>query len=105
MDELIDVRSRPRIVQKYRLDPEDVAEYVALIVEKSEVVRAQGSLRLCRDPRDDVVLETALIGRATSLVSRDDDIKRDEELLQEMARRGVSVVSVASFLSLLSEQI
>jgi len=75
VEELIDVLSRPRLVKKYRLDPEEVAEYVALIVEKSEVVSAPDSLRLCRDPRDDVVLETAIVGRATFLVSRDDDVK------------------------------
>ena len=56
-----------------------------------------GKLRLCRDPRDDAVLETALVGGAEYIVSRDDDVKRDEELIKEMERHDVAVLSVAMF--------
>jgi len=34
------------------------------------------------------------------LVTRDDDIKRDQTLLDQMSARGVTVVSVAAFLRL-----
>ncbi len=103
IEELIDVLSRPRIVEKYQLAHDEVAAYVALIVEKSNMVSLPGTLRLCRDPRDDAVLETALIGLASCLVSRDDDLKRDEDLVLAMERQGVSVLSVAGFLARLQE--
>jgi predicted nucleic acid-binding protein len=54
---------------------------------------------MCRDPRDDIVLETALTGGASCLVSRDDDIKRDEELVLSIELKGVSILSVAGFLA------
>lgn len=104
VEELIDVLGRSRIVDKYKLKPEEVAEYTALIVERSEIVNPPGNLHLCRDPRDDMVLETAVVGKASCLVSRDDDIKTDEDLVREMKLRGVKVLSVASFLALVSEE-
>jgi putative PIN family toxin of toxin-antitoxin system len=98
VDELIEVLSRPRLVRKYKLAPDDVAQFVALPLERSESVSTQGNIQRCRDPHDDIVLETALTGGASFLVSRDDDIKRDEELVNSMLE-GVSVLSVEDFLA------
>src|SRR5207302_4060876 len=91
-EELVDVLSRPRIVKKYGLQPEDVAEFVALLEAKALVVDPPGELHVCRDPHDDIVLETALLGKADYLVSRDDDLKRDLELTRVMHERGVALV-------------
>jgi hypothetical protein len=102
LDELLDVLSRPRLVKKYRLEPRDIAELATLLQEKALNVEPRGQLHLCRDPRDDVVLETALLGKADYAVSRDDDLKRDVELMQFMQQHGVTVVSVSQFLRLLS---
>ena len=44
-------------------------------------------------PRDDAVLETALAGLASCLISRDDDVKGDEDLVLAMERQGVSAFS------------
>jgi predicted nucleic acid-binding protein len=49
-----------------------------------------------------MVLETALLGKAEYLVTRDDDLKRDPDLIQKMAEQGVQVVSVQQFLKRLS---
>jgi predicted nucleic acid-binding protein len=57
---------------------------------------------LSRDPDDDILLETALVGGAQYFVSRDDDVKRDQELLARLRERGVEVLSVAQFLDLLA---
>lgn len=91
--------SQPRLVRKYKLAPDDVAQFVGLLLERSEPVTTHGSIHMCRDPRDDIVLETALTGGASCLVSRDDDIKRDEELVLSIELKGVSVLSVAGFLA------
>ena len=65
LDELTDVLSRPRIRNKYRLKTEDIGEFLRLIAEKSITVTTTGDLHLCRDPDDDLMLETALNGNAT----------------------------------------
>ncbi len=80
------------------------SSFVALLLERSESVTTHGNIHICRDPRDDIVLETALTGGASCLVSRDDDIKRDEELVLSMELEGVSVLSVARFLARLPEK-
>ena len=98
VDELIDVLSRPRLVKKYQLEAEEVAQYVALVIERAEIVTLSGNVNLCRDPRDNGIIETAIVGRASCLVSRDDDIKRDKELVKAMDLKGVRVHSVANFL-------
>lgn len=98
LDELTDVLSRPRIRNKYRLQTEDVGEFLRLIAEKSITVTTTGTLRLCRDPDDDLMLETALNGNATFAVSRDDDLKRDQELILRMLDQGIEVLSVQRFL-------
>jgi putative PIN family toxin of toxin-antitoxin system len=101
IEELVDVLSRPRIVKKYGLQPEDVAEFVALLEAKALFVDPPGELHVCRDPHDDIVLETALLGKADYLVSRDDDLKRDLELTRVMHAHGVALVSVNRFLNVL----
>jgi predicted nucleic acid-binding protein len=57
-----------------------------------------GAVHECRDPDDDLVLETALLGHAQYLVTRDDDIKRDLELIERLQAYGVTVLSVQQFL-------
>ena len=45
IDELIDVGSRPRIVKKYQISTDEVAAYVALIIERSKVVSVPRTLQ------------------------------------------------------------
>ena len=75
LGELADVLSRPRIVRRYRLDPAEVDKLLALLRSGAEVVDVSGDVRVCRDPADDRVLETALRGNVRALVTRDDDLK------------------------------
>jgi putative PIN family toxin of toxin-antitoxin system len=98
LDELADVLSRPRIRDKYLLKAEDVGEFLRLIAQRSIAVSTTGNLRLCRDPDDDLVLETAVLSGAQYAVSRDDDLKRDQELISRMEERGIEVLSVQRFL-------
>jgi putative PIN family toxin of toxin-antitoxin system len=103
LDELLDVLVRPRLVEKYGLVPIDVAEFAALLEEKAERVEPTGELRICRDPKDDMVIETAIQGRAGYLVSRDDDLKRDLEVVGHLEDHGIRVLSVSQFIELLKK--
>ncbi|MGQ0603582.1 MAG: PIN domain-containing protein [Anaerolineales bacterium] len=53
---------------------------------------------LCRDPDDDIVLETAVVGKATHVVSRDEDITRDTDLFAQLKQLGIEPITVARFL-------
>ena len=98
--EIRDVLGRDRIRRRFALDPSEIDAFVALVAERAEIVVVSGEAMGCRDRKDDAVLEAAVVGTADFLVTRDDDIKRDETLLGQMSARGVTVVSVAAFLRL-----
>ena len=44
------------------------------------------------------VVSPALLGRAEYLVSRDDDLKRDVELIEAMEQEGIRILSVQQFI-------
>jgi predicted nucleic acid-binding protein len=56
---------------------------------------------LNHNPDDDIHLEAAIAGKAKYLVTRDDDIKRDLDLMRQMKEHGVQVVSVSQLLATL----
>ena len=66
-----------------------------------QLVPVFGELRLCRDPDDDVVLETAIQGNATYVVSRDEDMTRDLDLVDRLRERGIKTITVQRFLNFL----
>lgn len=99
--ELAEVLNRPRIKDKYGLAAADIKELLVLIEERSESVHVSGSIKLCRDSNDDMIIETAIKGRAEYLVTRDDDIKHDREVSSFLRQCNVSILTVAKFLSLI----
>jgi putative PIN family toxin of toxin-antitoxin system len=99
--ELEEVLARPRFARRYGVTSDDVRDLVQLLRERSEVVPVTGALRLCRDPDDDVVIETAVAGRAHALVTRDDDLK-SADISTVLASRGVRVLTVRRLLETLA---
>jgi predicted nucleic acid-binding protein len=73
-----------------------------LIAARVSVVETTGLLKICRDPEDDEILEAAIQGKAQYLVTRDDDLKRDLDLIKMARSSRVRVVSVRQFLRRLS---
>jgi uncharacterized protein len=103
LNELAGVLTRNRIRQRLRVSGEDADEILARVREKAVRVNPTGAIQLCRDKKDDVMLETAILGRAHYIVSRDDDIKRDLNLIAYLHEHNIEVVTVAQFLKLLDE--
>jgi putative PIN family toxin of toxin-antitoxin system len=82
---------KPRL-QKY-LSHQDKIDFLAnylLITEKVEVKTAK--LTICRNPKDNILLELAISCHADFLISGDKD------LLSLNAFRGVSIISPADYL-------
>lgn len=103
-DEIHEVLHRPRIRRRWAFSDDELASVLVLLQDRAIEAMPTGELRLCRDPDDDILLETAIIGGARYFVSRDDDIKRDQELIARLREHGVEVLSVAQFLSLLASR-
>ena len=99
LDELSDVLTRPRITRKYPIQATDVEEFLQLLIRRSQIVVPTGTVRECRDPDDDLILETAILGQVRYMISRDDDIKRDLDLIKHLQSHGITVLSIQLFLA------
>ena len=102
LTELAEVLIRPRLTRRFKYTHSDAASFIRLIAARAEVVETEGALQVCRDPDDDEILEAAILGKAQYLVTRDDDLKRDLDLIKMARRNRVRVVSVRKFLRRLS---
>ncbi len=100
-EELADVLDHPRIKDKYGITESDIQQLLTLIEERSEHILLSGNVNICRDKDDDLVIETAINGKAEYLVTRDDDIKSDKEVSTFLSKHGVSVLSIANFLKII----
>jgi uncharacterized protein len=98
LSELSKVLSRPRIIRRFGVHPTDTAALLSLIRERAEIVTITRTVALCRDPDDDIVLETAMVGHADTVVTRDDDLKGDSGLLEALVAHGIEVLTVRRFL-------
>ena len=95
--ELVDVLSRPRIRNKYGIGRDDVATVLTLIELRGELVMPQRRIIVCRDPKDNQVLEAAVAGRADIIVSGDDD------LLVLHPFEGIPIIVPSIFLAMLDK--
>jgi putative PIN family toxin of toxin-antitoxin system len=100
--ELTEVLSRPRLMKAHGESSREITNFVARLKRLSLLVSVTGSLALCRDPDDDVLLETALVGHAPYIVSRDEDLTRDLDLQEAATRLGIQIATVAQFLKQLA---
>jgi putative PIN family toxin of toxin-antitoxin system len=104
LSEIAEVLSRPRLVRRFRYPHRDAEAFVRLIAARATVVQTSGELQICCDPDDDQIVEAAIGGKVQYLVTRDDDLKRDLDLIKMARRNRVRVVSVRQFLRRLARQ-
>jgi putative PIN family toxin of toxin-antitoxin system len=104
LDELAEVLARPRLVQRYNLTAAKV-QALLVVLGDGELAEVTGAIRVCRDPDDDMVIETAINGQVDVLVSRDDDLKRSPQVAATLLEHGVQVLSVQRFLDHLEESV
>lgn len=76
----------------------DVHSFMAGVAAVVQLVPVSGELSLCRDPDDDVILETAIQGNAAYVISRDEDLTRDLDLIDRLRERGIEAMTVQRFI-------
>jgi putative PIN family toxin of toxin-antitoxin system len=102
--EMAEVLARPRLARRHGRPPERIATLVATLREKAALVPVSGTVQVCRDPDDNVVIETAMGGRADLLVSGDQDLTHAQEVAEHLAGVGIRVITVRRFLEELDSQ-
>jgi putative PIN family toxin of toxin-antitoxin system len=91
VDELNNVLSRPKF-ERYVSQPKR-ERFLLSLVQKSTLIEIQEKIEECRDPKDNKFLELAIDGKATEIVSGDQD------LLILHPFRGIPIVTVSQFLT------
>ena len=89
-EELGDVLGRPRF-DRY-LSRQERDEFLRALLDESELVEIVEPIRICRDPKDDKILELAVSGNAAYIVTGDAD------LLALNPFRAIAIISPAEFL-------
>ena len=87
-----------RVLGRDRFDPyvtrEERDEFLGSLIRESDLIEITETVQICRDPKDDQVLELAVNGNATYIVTGDAD------LLVLNPFRGVEIITPAEFLKL-----
>lgn len=92
-----------RVRRKYRVSERDRKRLVGRLAFIGRFVEPTGEVQICRDPTDDYLVEMALLGRATHLVTGDEDFHDDPTLLRFLQERRITAIRPADFATLLHE--
>ena len=89
--ELVDVILRPDF-DRY-LQEDDRVEFLTSFEQQAQLIEVTHSITACRDPKDDKFLELALSGRATHIITGDQD------LLDLHPFHGIPILTPTAFLA------
>lgn len=102
IDEVESVLSRRSLRLKYRYTLTEVTDLINLL-HQANIVEVNTSFELCRDPKDDMLIDCAVSGRVQFLVSYDNDLVDDDKLKRVLFGFGVEVVEPPDFLEKIRE--
>ena len=74
VDEVQAVLSQASLIRKYSYTPQAVTQLTNLLVQRAIIVEIPFSLGLCRDPKDNPLVDCAVLGRVQFLASYDNDL-------------------------------
>ena len=85
---------KERLLDKFKLPPEKVKEFLEIIVFNSQIVYPKKKLNIVKkDPEDNKILECALEAKASFIISG------DRHLLEIKEYKGIKIISAKEFLS------
>ncbi len=100
MEELEIVLKRPGIQRFVRGRRGE--QFKVTLRERAAFVKPADEAPRCRDPKDDIVIATAVSAQADFLVTADKDLYDDPELVASMNKLGIQIVLPPEFLRSLS---
>lgn len=90
--ELTEVLARPKFDRYLTRDERD--SFLVKYVQRVQLIEVTSEIELCRDPKDDKYLQLALDGRASFIVSGDND------LVDLHSLAGIEILSPSDFIAL-----
>lgn len=103
MDEFNEVIRRPKIKDKYKIREVEIIKINELIFTKATSIDTEGELKICNDPCDNEILETAIFGHANYFITGDKHIV-NKKLLTELSRKAIKMVNVSEYLKVLKNK-
>ena len=97
IDEVEKVLLRRKLRLKYQYTLTEVSNLLELL-RLANIVEVNTDLELCRDPKDNMLIDCAVSGRVQFLVSYDKDLVDDAELKRALFEFGVEVIEPPNFL-------
>jgi putative PIN family toxin of toxin-antitoxin system len=88
----INAEIRRILMEKFQWSSDDAQRLIAAYLKRAIHVTLSGATHVCRDPKDDMVLECAVVSGAQFIVSGDKD------LLALDSYHGIRIVTPAEFL-------
>jgi putative PIN family toxin of toxin-antitoxin system len=88
--EVVSVFARPKL--RLLIPESKISDLASLIHQSARIIKPTNPLKVCRDPKDDAVLECALAGGVSSVITGDGD------LLTLDPFRGIRLMSPKDFL-------
>ena len=86
-----------RVLQEFEKKRKDISglaqSWVLFVAQNSLLVKAKKKVRICRDPFDDMFIDCAIAGKASYIVSGDNDLLSLKEYM------GIEIVKATTFLS------
>ena len=101
LDEVREVLSRPHLIRKYSYTLQSVSHLINLLGQRAAIVEVPFSYELCRDVKDNLIVDCAVWGRVQFLASYDNDFLNDSTLKQALFEFGVEIVHPGTFLGTL----
>lgn len=101
LTEFKDAFVRPRIMGRYGLTLDDLNKLIRLLTTDGLVLPDPEVVPICRDPKDDVYVALSIAAAADYLVTRDDDLKGDENVRRRLSDAGVQIVTIREFVAIL----
>ncbi len=101
--EIYEVLTRPKFSLKYHITEKEIRDLVTLIKDKAEHVTLKNDITVCRDPDDNIIIETAIRGKTNYLLTGDKDVSDDKKISSLLLQYGVMVISLSNFLTLINK--
>ena len=95
LEEMNDVLRRPKFQRYFTLDV--INEFVSLILSKVEIVEIKETFDVCRDPKDNFLLDLCVSGKADYVVTG------DEDLLVLNPFKGIQIIDYNSFQNIIEK--
>ena len=102
LSEIHRVLCRRRFVHRYGITRHQRQRLISRLYSLAIYVKPSGRLTMCRDPKDDYLIEMALLGRATHLVSEDKDLHDDPDIVELLRLSGIQLVGAWGFMRALA---